>query len=139
MDIVRLIAQQTKACKPVFPLLMTARGFEFLCREWDLIPRVRRPGHLPWALPILAGVSNVNLSPIVGHEGAALAVQNYFRGMCVTNLLPMMLGVTTLRDTCTLTTTHRPAVFTAMQMDDLAAHIGWRLFGAARTHSSEAA
>ncbi len=138
-EIVRLIAQQSKASKAVAPLIMTARGFEFLCREWDLIPKVRHPGHLPWALPLLAGVSNVNLQRIVGPEGRALPVQNYFRGMCVTNLLPMMLGVTTLRDTCTLTTTHRTAVFSGLQMDDLAAHIGWRLFGASRTHSSVAA
>jgi len=138
-EIVRLIAEQSKACKAVTPLIMTARGFEFLCREWDLIPRVRRPEHLPWALPLLAGVSNVNLRPIVGRAGGALPVQNYFRGMCVTNLLPMMLGVTTLRDTCTLTTTHRTAVFSALQMDDLAANIGWRLFGVEKDQSSVAA
>jgi hypothetical protein len=138
-EIVGLVARQTRSCKAARPLITTARSFEFLCREWDAVPLVRRPGHLPFWLPLLAGVSNVNLSRIVGVERAARAVQNYCRGMCCTNLLPMMLGVTTVRDTCSLTTTHRPALFTAGQMDDLAAHIGWRLAGADLDRSTAAA
>jgi hypothetical protein len=126
--LVRLVARQTAAGKEITPLLLNVRSFEFLAREWDLLPRVRRPAHLPWALPVLAGVSNVNLGGIVGEAGEALPVRNYFRGTCTTNLLPMMLGITTMRDTCSLTTTHRPAIFTARQMDDLAAHVGERLF-----------
>jgi hypothetical protein len=128
--IVRLVARQAATGKEVAPLLRNARSFEFLAREWDLLPAVRRPAHLPWALPVLAGVSNVNLRGVVGLEGEALPVRNYFRATCTTSLLPMMLGITTVRDSCSLTSTHRPAIFTARQMDNLAAHIGERLFGA---------
>jgi hypothetical protein len=45
----------------------------------------------------------------------------------------MMLSITTLGETCSLTSTHRPAMFTAEQMDDLAAHVGCRLFGERRS------
>jgi hypothetical protein len=65
-EIVSLVARQTHTCKAAGPLIMAARSFEFLSREWDAVPLVRRPGHLPFWLPLLAGVSNVNLSRIVG-------------------------------------------------------------------------
>ena len=128
-EIVRLVARETQSCKQVAPLLINARSFEFLAREWDLIPFTRRPEYLPAVLPLLAGISNVNLPGIIGQPEQSLGVRNYFRGTCVTNLLPMMLSITTVGDTCSLSTTHRSAVFTAAQMDDLAAHVGRRLFG----------
>lgn len=128
-EIVRLVALQTQSCKRLSRLLLNARSFEFLSREWDLFPFARRPAYLPSVLPLLAGVSNVNLPGIVGQTEQSLGVRNYFRGTCVTNLLPMMLSITTVGDTCSLSTTHRPALFTAAQMDDLAVHVGRRLFG----------
>jgi hypothetical protein len=39
----------------------------------------------------------------------------------------MMLSLTTVGSTCTLTTTHRPAVFSASDMTSLAAHLHDRL------------
>jgi hypothetical protein len=137
--IVRLVSQQTAAGKELAPLLLNVQSFELLARQWDLLPWVRRPHHLPWAVPVLAGVSNVNLRSVIGWEGEALPVRNYFRGTCTTNLLPLMLGITTFRETCSLTTTHRPAIFTAGQMDELAAHVGGRLFGTEATQRRAAA
>lgn len=128
-QIVRLVAHQTQACKRISPLLHSARGFELMAREWDLVPLVRRPTHLPAAFPLFGGISNVNLPAVIGETNDSL--RNYFRGTCVTNLLPMMLSITTVRDSCSLTTTYRPAIYTAAQMDDLAAHLGHRLFGQA--------
>lgn len=127
-EIVRLISKQTPSCKRVSPLLLNARSFEFLAREWDLIPLARRPAHLPAVLPLLAGVSNVNLPGIVGQANGPQALRNYFRGTCVTSLLPMMLCITTIGDSCSLATTYRSAIFSPAQMDDLAAHLGRRLF-----------
>ncbi|MFN0055368.1 MAG: hypothetical protein ACKV0T_24750 [Planctomycetales bacterium] len=128
-DLVRLTAERTGPLKQVAPLVRSARGFDFLARLWDLVPAIRRPAHLPAVLPLVGGISNVNLRSIVGSEGASPVVRNYFRGTCVTNVLPMMLSLTTVRDMATLTTTHRPAYFTPQEMDDLAAHVTQRLFG----------
>lgn len=127
-EIVRLVSQQTASQKQIRPLIYNSIGFELLSRLWDLIPLTRNPRHLPAVLPLLAGVSNVNLSDIAGANGFPPTVCGYFRGTCVTNLLPMMLSLTSMGDTVSLTTTHRPVFFSAEQMANLAAHVGRRLF-----------
>jgi hypothetical protein len=130
-EIVRLVAEQTASQKQVRPLILNSISLGLLARLWDLLPFVRKPQHLASVLPLLAGISNVNLSGITSHGNLPSIVRNYFRGTCVTNLLPMMLSLTSVRETVSLTTTHRPVFFSADQMADLAAHVGRRLFNEA--------
>lgn len=127
-EIVRLVSQQTASQKQVRPLICNSISFGLLARLWDLLPLIRKPEHLPAVFPLLAGVSNVNLSGIGGRNEMPPLVRSYFRGTCVTNLLPMMLSLTSLRGSVSLTTTHRPVFFSAEQMVNLAGHVGRRLF-----------
>jgi hypothetical protein len=126
-EIVRHAARCSQAAKSTSRLIEAARGFEALSKVWDLLPLVRRPAVLPALIPLLAGVSNVHLGAIVKDPLLQTAVRSYLRGTCVTNVLPMMLSLTTVGDHCTLTTTHRPTIFSSEEMKDLAAHVGDRL------------
>ncbi len=138
-EIVRQAARGSQAAKQVGPLIDCARGFELIAKLWDWIPLVRRPNFLPALIPLLAGVSNVHLGAVAKDPRAASAIGSYFRGTCVTNVLPMMLSLTTVGDSCTLTTTHRPAVFSSADMAALAAHLHDRLAGAHRAAMPAAA
>jgi hypothetical protein len=131
-EIVRAAARCSRAAKRTGRLIDAARGFDTLARLWDLLPFLRRPAVLPALIPLLAGVSNVHVSAIVDDPLLRTAVRSYFRGTCVTNVLPMMLSLTTVGDHCTLTTTYRPTIFTRKEMQDLAAHVGDRLASPAR-------
>ncbi|MGE5195050.1 MAG: hypothetical protein ACM3U2_21360 [Deltaproteobacteria bacterium] len=126
-EIVRQAARCSQAAKRIGPLIDGARGFDVLAKLWDRIPLLRRPDFLPALIPLLAGVSNVHLGAVVNDGRTASAMSSYFRGTCVTNLVPMMLCLTTVGDSCTLTTTHRPTVFTSADMTALAAHLHERL------------
>jgi hypothetical protein len=126
-EIVRQAARAGQAAKQIGPLIDCARGFEYIAMMWDWIPVLRRPDFLPAFIPLLAGVSNVHLGAVVQDSRTTSAIHSYFRGTCITNVLPMMLSLTTVGDVCTLTTTHRPAVFSSADMTTLAAHLCDRL------------
>jgi hypothetical protein len=126
-QIVRRAIGCSQAAKRTGPLIDAARGFESIAIFSDWLPFLRRPDFLPALIPLLAGVSNVHLATIVKDARTSSAIRSYFRGTCVTNVLPMMLSLTTVGTTCTLTTTHRPAVFSAGDMTSLAAHLHDRL------------
>jgi hypothetical protein len=131
-EVVRHAARCSRTAKRTDRLIDAARGFDILSRVWDWFPPLRRPAVLPALIPLLAGVSNVQIGSIVSDPLLQTAIRSYLRGTCVTNVLPMMLSLTTVGDYCTLTTTHRPTVFTAEEMKDLAAHVGDRLASPAR-------
>ena len=126
-EIVRRAIGCSQAAKQTGPLIDAARGFQLIAISLDWLPFLRRPDILPALIPLLAGVSNVHLGTIVRDARTSSAIRSYFRGTCVTNMLPMMLSLTTVGSTCTLTTTHRPAVFSASDMTSLAAHLHDRL------------
>ncbi len=126
-EIVRQAARASQAAKQIGPLIDCARGFDIIAKLWDWIPLLRRPDLLPAVIPLLAGVSNVHLGAVVGDPHMASAIRSYFRGTCVTNMLPMMLSLTTVGNACTLTTTHRPTVFSSADMASLTAHLCERL------------
>lgn len=140
-EIVQMVAERTASQKRVRPLIFNSISLGLVARLWDLLPFVREPQHLASVMPLVAGVSNVNLSGIVDDSRITSLIRHYFRGTCVTNLLPMMLSLTSMRETVSLTTTHRPVFFSADQMADLAAHVGRRLFdeatGSGQPHAPE--
>jgi hypothetical protein len=131
-EIVGHAARCSRAAKRTCRLIGTSHAFETLSKIWDWLPLMRRPSFLPTFIPLLAGVSNVHVGSIVSDSLLEAAIRSYLRGTCVTNVLPMMLSLTTVGDHCTLTTTHRPTVFSREEMDDLAAHVGDRLASPAR-------
>jgi hypothetical protein len=131
-EIVRHTARCSRAAKGTGRLIDAARGFDILSKIWDMLPPVRRPAVLPALIPLLAGVSNVHVSGIVKDPLLQTAIRSYVRGTCVTNVLPVMLSLTTAGNDCTLTTTHRPTIFSSEEMTDLAAHVGDRLASPAR-------
>jgi hypothetical protein len=132
-EVVRHAARCSRAAKRIDRLIDAAHGFDILAKICDWLPPLRRPAVLPALIPLLAGVSNVQIGSIVSDPLLQTAIRSYLRGTCITNLLPMMLSLTTVGNHCTLTTTHRPTVFTAEEMKDLAAHVGNRLASPART------
>ena len=129
-EILQRVSAQTSPQKHNRPLIYNSIGFELLARLWDLFAFVREPSHLAGALPLLAGVSNVNLKSIVVPDNTPAIVDSYYRGTCVTSMLPVMVSITSVHDTVSLTTTHRPALFTSDEIKDLARHVCCRLFGA---------
>jgi hypothetical protein len=131
-EIVGHAARCSQAAKRICRLIDAAHAFEALSKFWDWLPVMRRQTFLPAFIPLLAGLSNVHVGSIVSDPLLQTAIRSYLRGTCVTNLLPMMLSLTTVGDHCTLTTTHRPTVFSREEMKDLAAHVGDRLASPAR-------
>lgn len=125
--LVRQAAAASREAKRIGPLIHAARGFEIIAKSWDWIPILRRPELLPALIPVLAGVSNVHLAPVTRDSLAASVIRSYFRGTCVTHMLPMMLTLTTAGDVCTLTTSHRSAIFSSADMTSLARHLQDRL------------
>ncbi|MBS0266916.1 MAG: hypothetical protein JSS02_33625 [Planctomycetes bacterium] len=128
--IVATVQALTQRQKQTARLIDNSRGFDFLSRLWDWWPSIRSPGRLAHDLPFLAGISNVNLAAIWDRAGSPPLVRSYLRGTCVTNLLPMMLTVTSTSQDVSLSTTHRSAYFTRHEMSLLASHVCERLIGA---------
>lgn len=79
--------------------------------------------------PVSGALSNVNLQSVLPPPRTPVPLVHYFRGTCATQFSPMILCLTTVNDTCSLTTTHREAVYTHQEMRDLAAHVIERAFG----------
>lgn len=98
----------------------------FLLRR---MPRAMASRYQEFLLPVSGAFSNVNLNSVMPPWRSDVSMANYFRGTCATQLSPMILCLTTVRDTCTLTTTHRDAVYTAEEMQDLARSVMGRAFG----------
>lgn len=126
--------------KQIVRLIHNLRGFSLMARAWDLAKAVRRPIFLPALIPLLGGISNVHLSAVTRNPHLERTIRGYFRATCVTNILPMMLCITTVADRCTITTTHRPAIFADEDVNGLVEHVAGRLgAGAARVQVAEAA
>lgn len=126
-ELVQRAATASRMAKRTGRLIDASRGFELIAKSWERIPILRRPGLLPAMIPILAGVSNVHLGDVARDPLAASVIGTYLRGTCVTDVLPMMVSLTTVGDTCTMTTTHRPAVFSSAEMRSLVQHLKERL------------
>lgn len=138
-EIVGCAAEAGQRAKRLDRLIDNAQGFSLMARAWDVVPAVRRPAFLPALIPLLGGISNVHLSAITRDALLESAIQGYFRGTCVTNILPMMICVTTRGETCHVTTTHRPALFAAEEIADLVKHVASRLGGCASEAEASAA
>lgn len=120
-----------KACSAsaVANSLDSLRGLLFNSSLVRRMPRAFANRYQEFLLPVSGALSNVNLNTVLPPPRSDVSVANYLRGTCATQLSPMILCLTTIRDTCTLTTTHRDAVYSAEEMRSLVHWVMRRAFG----------
>lgn len=92
-------------------------------------PRAFANWYQEFLFPVSGALSNVNLNSVLPASRTQIPLANYFRGTCATQFSPMILCLTTMRETCTITTTHRDTVYSAEEMRDLARHVIGLAFG----------
>lgn len=127
-----LLHQVKTTARPVDAVtnsLHSLRGLSLNSYLLRRMPRSLANRYQEFLLPVSGAFSNVNLNSVLPPPRSDLSVSNYFRGTCATQISPMILCLTTVRDTCTLTTTHRDAVYSADEMRDLAGWVMDRAFG----------
>ena len=76
-----------------------------------------------------AAVSNVNLTGLLPPPRVPLSVQSYLRTTCATQFAQAIVCLTTHDGLCSLTSTHRDAVYGLAEMRRLGQHVVEMLFG----------
>ena len=109
-NLVRQVVRSHRRLAIVPQCLRTLRG---LGLNAQLVRTARKPvanWNQELLFPVSGSLSNVNLPAVLSASRVPLPVANYFRGTCATQFTPLMLCLTTVKDNCTLTTTHRDTV-----------------------------
>ena len=131
-----LLNQVKTTARPTHAVTHSLRSLRGLAVNAQLLSRCPRAFANWWQegqFPVSGTLSNVQLNATLLPSRVPLSVVNYLRGSCATQFSPMMLCLTTFRDTCSLTTTHRDAVYSAQEIRELAKHVTERAFGQAVT------
>lgn len=128
-ELVAAIARETSASKSA------ARALEFtwslrIARwiwEWSSRPRFKAQ-LFQKALPLLAGISNVNLTGSWADQkemppGGRAMVLDYFRISPVGPLVPLVFTLTTIRDCLSLCVTYRTTAFSQNQAERIATEL----------------
>ena len=109
--------------------LHTLHGLSFNSCLVSRMPQAMSNQFQEFVFPISGAFSNVDLNAVLPTPRSDISISNYFRGTCATQMSPMILCLTTFRDTCTLTTTHRNSVYAPNEMREMARSIIGRAFG----------
>jgi len=122
-ELIRKVKATTRSSEVVVNSLCSLRGLSVN----DFFVRCCTRPFANWyqehLFPVSGALSNINLHKTVPPAQIPLPVKNYFRGTCATQFAPMILCLTTVNETCTLTTTHRETVYSAEEMQNLARHV----------------
>jgi hypothetical protein len=87
-------------------------------------------------LPVGAAISNVNLNSLIVTTEDDLPIESYARSTCASQLSPVIVCLTTFRDSWTLTSTHFSACFADDEISGLREHLQFRLNGITRESDS---
>jgi hypothetical protein len=122
----RAIADQTSTLKAKGQPARFILGLRIARIVWDMFRKPRRKAQLfPKMLPLLAGISNVNLTGSWMDQGN-LSVTNgpqvidYLRVSPVGPLLPLVFTLTTIGDRLSLCVTYRTTAFSPAEAQQLA-------------------
>ena len=135
-SLVQQVSQSARQLNGITQNLRTLRGLRI---NSCLLQQVSRPfahWYQEFLIPVSGTLSNINLPSILPSPRTPLSVTNYFRGTCATQFSPMILCLTTIKETCTLTSTHRDTVYSDEEMRDLAQHVKLHAFGLAADHEA---
>lgn len=128
-ELVLYVSQSAVTLNGITQNLRTLRGLQFNAFCLHKFSRSFANSQQEFSFPISGALSNVNISAILPAPRTPLPVINYFRGTCATQFSPMILCLTTVKETCTLTSTHRDSVYSDTEMRELARHVMNRAFG----------
>ena len=132
-ELASTVARQTtkgKAHARASHFLWNLRGAQWV---WDHLSTPRSQAlYSQKTMPILAGISNVDLTGSWADEQAALAdghatVLDYFRVSPVGPLAPLLFTLTTIRDRLSLSVTYRTTAFSRAESEQLALNLRDRL------------
>ena len=132
-ELVGAIARETSASKSAARALEFTWSLRIARWIWDWSSRPRFKAQLfQKGLPLLAGVSNVNLTGSwADQEGITLSgramVLDYFRISPAGPLAPLVFTLTTIRDRLSLCTTYRTTAFSQNQAEQIATELMERL------------
>lgn len=109
--------------------LRASTGLESMARIWDRLPQSINATLGQKLLPVVSGISNVNLSARWDAKSPETPVTNYFRATGLGVILPLMVTLTTVGSQFNLTSTWRPAFYSSTQVDEIMDRIVNRLVG----------
>ncbi|MCX7422090.1 MAG: hypothetical protein NT013_21470 [Planctomycetia bacterium] len=127
--LVHHVRQSVVALNSITQNLRTLNGLRINSFLVQQVSRAFANWYQEFLFPISGALSNINLPAILPPPRTALPVVNYFRGTCATQFSPMILCLTTIKDTCTLTSSHRNSVYSDDEMRALSRHVMKRAFG----------
>ncbi len=128
-DIVKRVSKITRMASGIPENLRCLRGLLVNSRAVTMIPIGWRHRYQEFLFPVSGAFSNVNLRSVLAPPRTPLPVTNYFRGTCATQFSPMILCLTTINETCSLTSTHRDSVYSRDEMNALGKHVSDRIIG----------
>ena len=138
-ELIQKVQGSARPADAVANSLHSLRGLSLNSYLLRRMPQAIANRYQEFLLPVSGAFSNVNLNSVLPPPRSDVSVANYFRGTCATQLSPMILCLTTIRDTCTLTTTHRDAVYSADEMRELAHWVMRHAFGIDATAQNQTA
>jgi NRPS condensation-like uncharacterized protein len=124
-ELTRAIAEETSALKAKAHPIRFILGLRMARILWDAFRKPRRKAQLfQKMLPLLAGVSNVNLTGSWVDREDTMAgdprVIDYVRVSPVGPLLPLVFTLTTIRDRLSLSVTYRTTAFSRIEVEQIA-------------------
>lgn len=122
-EIVRKVQTFSRPAHGIADSLRSLRGLSVNAFLVSRCPRAFANWYQEILFPVSGALSNVNLNSVLPTSRTPLPHVNYFRGTCATQFSPMILCLTTMQDSCTITTTHRDTVYSADEMRDLVRHV----------------
>ena len=128
-ELVQNVSQSFRDRNSVTQNLRTLRGLRINSFLAQQLNRSFANAYQEFLFPVSGALSNVQMSSVLPPPRTPLSVDNYIRGTCATQFSPMILCFTTIKDHCTVTSSHRSTVYTNEEMRDLADHIMNRAFG----------
>lgn len=123
------IRHQNQAIKESRSYLCSALGLDSMAWIWDRLTPGINATLGQRLLPVVAGISNFDLSERWGASSDDWPVRNYFRATSLGVILPLMVTLTTTGATFSLTSTYRPMFYGSAQVNAIMARIADRLAG----------
>lgn len=128
-ELVQNVSQSFRDLNSPTQTLRTSRGLLINAYCVQKVSRSFANAYQEFLFPVSGALSNVQMSSVLPTPRISVPVDNYFRGTCATQFSPMILCFTTIKDHCTLTSSHRNTVYSNKEMRDLAHHVMKRAFG----------
>ncbi len=136
-ELVQHVRQSVLGLNSITQNLRSLRGLQINSFLVQQVSRAFANWYQEFLFPISGALSNINLPAILPKSRTPLPVVNYFRGTCATQFSPMILCLTTIKETCTLTSSHRDSVYSDEEMRALASHVMERAFGVSTDANQE--